>query len=921
MATALGEAYLTLKVRENLAQQMRKARRTFQENMRHMQAMAALTPSLNVAKFQERMRHLRRNFTNQMQALQQQADVKIRFIHNNPNNQALPKALQQAGFTGGGTGAMATAILTKGTLALANSMEELFIRGLEVNTALDRQKIVLNQLTGSIGAANDMLDELIKFDIQTPFDLTSLSDAARMLKATGVIGNREVIPMVKKLADAAAGSGGGPTAISHITLAISQMLSKGKIQSEEMTRQLSNAGIPAWKLLADAMGLSVAQVMKLSKEGKLGLNEINMLIDAIGKKYEGLAVKLGMGTIGDAMQVISSKFDLVLAAMSRPFKAPFLEMVKQLMAAMDGDAFKGFVAMVGDASAALGEMMKFLATNPMGQTIVAFGAIATGIGLVASALAGLVGGFVALAVLAPAALIPLGAMISIAPLVGMLAAGVTALGVSIYEAFNSEGAILFRANLKKAYDLVLEIGSILGSAIYEVVMAIGEAWQSVFAQDNLTFWESLSGALVTALKMVKELALWVKYIAQQIRAWAPAIANAFKPALAKVRMLFSLMSSFIDMLGGGSGGSASTEMERARLKVVEENMRRQKEADDAKKAAMQEALVQSDRLFKSMMRIVDASKESAAAVTNMSSAMKVAVDTARDTKDTTSMLIANAGIADAEKRLKSAQTPEEKLQASADLQIYKAYRAKLQREKQIKETAGTVGGALSSAVSSAVGFGADLFNRGTMTPEMRAHRAAVAKAREKNAKAKADKKIDKEAELKDRAAELVANAEDYIKERRKRAKEAKLKLDVARNQFRDAAPNSVAQHNARQAVAVATREYREATDVPTPKELAMRASRAAGAAITGGVNAIAGAGKSTGSLLGKAMSAGEDAKKGRSGFTGIADLSRQIQESILSSDETKDRKKMVHHLGGIDAGVAGVKEAADKAWKWLGKAL
>lgn len=429
------------------------------------------------------------------------------------------------GVASGAIGVASTAILAKGIDTVADSMAALAVRGIQVNDVLDKQRIVLTQLTGSAVLTNKMLNELIEFDVKTPFDLAHLSSAARMLKAAGVA-TQDVVPMVKKLADAAAGSGGGVEALEHITLAISQMLSKGKIQSEEMTRQLSNAGIPAWKLLAEAMGLSVGEVMKLSKEGKLGLKEIHLLINAMGKSAEGLSEKLGFGTIGNAITVIQSRFELLLADIMRPIKAPLIDTMKMILGAMDSGTAKGAVGAIGTVVGMLGKAVKFLATNPFGQTAVAFVAIATTATLVAGAIGGVVGSLIALGIAAPAALIPLGAIAALAPPMLALAAAVTAVGASFVAAFKSEHGGEFRQNLADIWKLLTEIGATLKEAIVTGLTAALELAQLFFSdRQNADVWTEVSQIIKEILNNIARVAMVMRMFFSQMRKDIQSVKN------------------------------------------------------------------------------------------------------------------------------------------------------------------------------------------------------------------------------------------------------------------------------------------------------------------------------------------------------------------------------------------------------------
>jgi Tape measure protein len=70
------------------------------------------------------------------------------------------------------------------------------------------------------------------------------------------------------------------------------MQAKTKVSAEEM-RQLTEAGIPAWQLLATAMHKSVAQVMKLAEQGKIsGDFGVRAIVAGMEKRFGGGMDKL-----------------------------------------------------------------------------------------------------------------------------------------------------------------------------------------------------------------------------------------------------------------------------------------------------------------------------------------------------------------------------------------------------------------------------------------------------------------------------------------------------------------------------------------------------------------------------------------------------------------------------------------------------
>jgi tape measure domain-containing protein len=91
----------------------------------------------------------------------------------------------------------------------------------------------------------------------------------------------------------------------RVTIALSKMISTGKMGAYEMT-QLTRDGIPAWQLVAEGLGITTTALRKMTEEGALPANKaLQALVDAVGNKFQDLAVKNSktlsglMNTLGD----------------------------------------------------------------------------------------------------------------------------------------------------------------------------------------------------------------------------------------------------------------------------------------------------------------------------------------------------------------------------------------------------------------------------------------------------------------------------------------------------------------------------------------------------------------------------------------------------------------------------------------------
>lgn len=118
----------------------------------------------------------------------------------------------------------------------------------------------------------------------------------------------QTLTRIRKLVDLGSAFGLTADEIERANLALSQMAAAGKINAADMM-QLTNANIPAWKMLAESMGLTVAQVRDLAAKGELAEEAISKLWDSFSDKTEGAAATLAntlMGQVSNIQETIAN---------------------------------------------------------------------------------------------------------------------------------------------------------------------------------------------------------------------------------------------------------------------------------------------------------------------------------------------------------------------------------------------------------------------------------------------------------------------------------------------------------------------------------------------------------------------------------------------------------------------------------------
>ncbi len=283
---------------------------------------------------------------------------------------------------------------------------------IKVAGELEQNSIAFKTMLGSADAAQKHLNELKDFALKTPFQFNDLVTASKRMQALG-FDAKAVIPALRNIGDAAAALGMGAEGIQRIVTALGQMKAKGTVQAEEM-RQLAEAGIPAWQILAKTLNTDVAGAMKLvEKRAVDAAKAVPALLAGINEKFGGLMEaqsKTFMGQLSnlkDALTFTLQDIGKTLLPIAKNIMEsvfqPMLEMLKNLAA--------GFAAM----------------PQSMQTVIIAVGGLAAALGPLGWVLGGVVSGFgtlISLALKLPALLNPV--------TLGIAALG-TAAGIAFYE--------------------------------------------------------------------------------------------------------------------------------------------------------------------------------------------------------------------------------------------------------------------------------------------------------------------------------------------------------------------------------------------------------------------------------------------------------------------------------------------------------
>lgn len=177
--------------------------------------------------------------------------------------------------------------------------------GAKYNAMLESSEARWKTLTGSVEGANKQMDYISQYAKSSPFDYQGIDETATSLMGMGME-LETVNNWIPTLGDMASVLGGGTETIKGVGVALGQMNAKGKVSAEEMG-QLAERGVNAWQMIADGMGLSVAEVRKLSEEGKLLSKDALPLIQkGMSETFGGGTAEYMKSTVGQAQQAQES---------------------------------------------------------------------------------------------------------------------------------------------------------------------------------------------------------------------------------------------------------------------------------------------------------------------------------------------------------------------------------------------------------------------------------------------------------------------------------------------------------------------------------------------------------------------------------------------------------------------------------------
>jgi tape measure domain-containing protein len=208
-------------------------------------------------------------------------------------------------------------LISQAFYRIMNAVEDAAKSVLTFSNNMQMAAISMEYFLGSKERAESFLNVIKDFAAVTPFTTEQAVNMSKRLMAMGFAAEN-VKGVLGIMTDAAAASGGTAEQMDRIVLALGQMKTNGYIAGQEL-RQLAEAGIPAYKILQQELGLTTDQLRKIGKLKISGDIGVAAILTGLEKRYKGAAARIAE-TIPGMWSTIKDDFLLISEQM---FKSPY----------------------------------------------------------------------------------------------------------------------------------------------------------------------------------------------------------------------------------------------------------------------------------------------------------------------------------------------------------------------------------------------------------------------------------------------------------------------------------------------------------------------------------------------------------------------------------------------------------------------
>lgn len=234
--------------------------------------------------------------------------------------------------------------ITKAVSAGFNAMKSSIGSAMDRIDTMEQFTRTMTTMTGSSKIAEQALAKIKDTVTGTAYGLDVAAQSCQKFVTSGMSMDKAT-GQVKTWADAVAFYGDGTNeTYANVTDAIAKMVAQGKVQGDQLDR-LTDAGIPAVQLFADATGQSFSDVREALSDGSISSEEfLNVLQDAMEKGTDKFAAIDGAAKEAGASW--KGTFDNMKAAITRGMVA-IIESIDEVLQSNGLPTLKEMISDVG----------------------------------------------------------------------------------------------------------------------------------------------------------------------------------------------------------------------------------------------------------------------------------------------------------------------------------------------------------------------------------------------------------------------------------------------------------------------------------------------------------------------------------------------------------------------------------------------
>ncbi|MFA5448818.1 MAG: tape measure protein [Clostridia bacterium] len=220
-------------------------------------------------------------------------------------------------------------ILSQAFYKGVNAVKGMVADAWELSVALNTAEATFSGMfAGGQKEAQGLLEVLKQEAIRTPFDVSNLIDATRLLTAYGI--QAKNLMYIMRAVEKATAVSGDPTRMERISRAIGQIYTKGKLTAKEV-RQLTEAGVAVSDILAEELGLTQDELAKGWANLNIEANKaINAIVRGIDKRY-GQALDNMEKTTQQKINNMRESFELVSSSIMDPIRRAVDSVIDTIM--------------------------------------------------------------------------------------------------------------------------------------------------------------------------------------------------------------------------------------------------------------------------------------------------------------------------------------------------------------------------------------------------------------------------------------------------------------------------------------------------------------------------------------------------------------------------------------------------------------